>query len=154
MLRAIVQAIDPEHSASFDAEVSAVHRAVAGEDDADAPPPLTRITALSRTIDGYLPRLKAQRFTPALQRRVLRELVDQAERSSYADYGGAEQAYMAITTLANALVENGVLPASGTLIAALDGLLAHLSDADTFQPAAFQHELAKLRDLLDGQGKS
>ncbi|MEN9726175.1 MAG: hypothetical protein RL434_541 [Pseudomonadota bacterium] len=148
MLRAIVRALLPGESASFDAEVHALHLAVA---TGEAPPGkdyLDLARALTRRIKGLVPSLERQSYGPEVMRRILVALVEESRQSSFADYAGAEQAYMAITSLVNDFVPGSVAVDQRALRSAMDRLLDALADDERYQPAVFQAALEDVRGRL------
>ena len=150
MLRAIVRAIEPASAERFSQQVDQLHQAVAGN-SAD---PLALAGALSASIEHYLQRLEQQRFSPALQRAVLAALVDEARRAQFSDYAGAEQAYMAISSLAAGLAQQGALgPAKNLteLNRQLASLRRLLASEQAYQPAPFAQGLQALSRTLTQQ---
>ncbi len=148
MLRAIVRAVLPGQSASFDAEVHALHLAVA---TGEAPPGMDYLDlarALTQRIKDLIPALERQHYGPEVMRRVLVALVEESRQSSFTDYAGAEQAYMAITSLVNDLVPRSVAVDKAALRGAMSRLLDVLADDEHYQPAVFQAALEDLRGLL------
>lgn len=154
MLRAIVRAAYPESSAAFDRAVRATHLAVSAGETEGGLAPLQVVSKLSATIGALMPRLEQQAFPPALQRQVLVSLVDEASESSYADYAGAEQAYMAIVNVTNDLLKQQALAATPALKTALGDLLKTLRHDEQYAPAAFKQRLATLRSTLGLQVRS
>jgi hypothetical protein len=148
MLRAIVRATLPAESAAFDASVRAMHLSVsmgiapAGQDYLD----LAREVAV--LIGRLLPRIEQQSFFPATQRAILLALIDEAHESSFRDYAGAEQAYMAVNNLLNELLKNGALSSATSLEDGLRAVLATLRDDERFDAAAFSAELVALRGRI------
>lgn len=154
MLRAIVRAAWPESSAAFDRAVRATHLAVSAGETEGGLAPLQVVSKLSATIGAYMPRLEQQSFPPALQRKVLVSLVDEASESSYADYAGAEQAYMGIVNVTNELIRQQALASTPALKSALAGLLKTLRHDEQYQPELFRKQLAALRSTLGLQVRS
>ena len=154
MLRAIVRAAYPESSAAFDRAVRATHLAVSAGETEGGLEPLQVVSKLSATIGALMPRLEQQAFPPALQRQVLVSLVDEASESSYADYAGAEQAYMAIVNVTNDLLKQQALADTPALKTALGDLLKTLRHDEQYAPAAFKQRLATLRSTLGLQVRS
>ncbi|MEN9726100.1 MAG: hypothetical protein RL434_466, partial [Pseudomonadota bacterium] len=145
---AIVRALLPAESGSFDAEIHALHLAVA---TGEAPPGkdyLDLARALTQRIKDLIPALERQHYGPEVMRRILVALVEESRQSSFADYAGAEQAYMAITSLVNDLVPRGVAVDKAALRSAMDRLLDALADDERYQPAVFQAALEELRGRL------
>lgn len=154
MLRAIVRATDPSGAAAFGDQVTQLHQAVAGNAAARGADPLALASALSATIQRYIGRLEQQRFTPALQRAVLVGLIDEAKRQQFSDYAGAEQAYMAISSLASSLAKQGALGGAagvGDMNRKLAALRVTLANEDAFRPDVFATGLQGLSRTISPQ---
>jgi hypothetical protein len=153
MVRAIVRATDLGASAAFDAQVRAMHLAVstghkpAGKTEVDV------VRELSATIGAMLPKLEKQTFSPATMRQVLLALIDESRESSYADYAGAEQAYMAITNVANDLLQSGTLQMSNDLRKNMAELLKALANDEKYKPEMFANRLDALRNVVALQAR-
>ena len=154
MLRAIVRATYPESSAAFDKAVRATHLAVSTGQTEGGAAPLQVVSKLSATIGAYLPRLEQQAFPPALQRKVLVALIDESAETSYADYAGAEQAYMAIVTVSNDLLTHGALKSTPALTDALARLLKALRHDEQYDANVFRKQLSTLRSTVGVQERS
>lgn len=151
MLRAIIRALLSSDSPGFDAEVHALHLAVA---TGEAPPGkdyLDMASALSRRVQSFIPRLEQQHYSPIVMRRILLALVEESRQSSFADYAGAEQAYMAITSLVNDLAPQALAVNRKTLQASMDRLLAALANDERYDPNVFAAALEALRGELMGK---
>jgi hypothetical protein len=148
MLRAIVRATLPAESLQFDASVVAMHQAVSmgiapvGRDYLD----LAR--DLSALINRLLPQIEQQEFPPATQRAVLIALIDEARESSFRDYAGAEQAYMAVSNLINELLKNGALIQTRALEGGMQAVLGTLRDDERYDPDTFMGHLVALRRVI------
>jgi hypothetical protein len=154
MLRAIVRATFPESSAGFDKTVHATHLAISTGQTTGGQTPLQVTSKLSATIGALLPRLEKQEFPPELQRKILLALIDEASESSYADYAGAEQAYMSLATVTNDLLEKKALNESPAMTNALTALLKSLREDETYDPALYRKRLATLRGTVGAQVRS
>jgi len=153
MLRAIVRALMPQDSAGFDAEVHALHLAVA---TGEAPPGkdyLDLARALTRRVESLIPALERHGYDAEVMRRILVALVEESRQSSFADYAGAEQAYMAITSLVNDLVPRGMKVDKTALRSAMNRLLDALANDERYQPAVFQTALEELRARLQAAAR-
>jgi len=66
----------------------------------------------------------------------------------YYDYASAEQAYMALTSIANIVVTNGSPRIRPHIKASIDQLRKELSNEDKFQYQNFNKEYGKLVQIL------
>ncbi|WP_373990391.1 multiheme c-type cytochrome [Duganella sp. BuS-21] len=156
MLRAIVRATDPSGANAFSDQVAKLHLAVSGNpgDAGRGADPLVLAAGLSASIQRYIGKLEQQRFTPALQRAVLAGLIDEAKRQQFSDYAGAEQAYMAISSVSSALAREGALggPAGAAeMNRKLTALRASLANEDAFKPDVFAQGLQGLSRTISLQ---
>ncbi len=143
MLRQIVRQVLPAEQKEYNARVSALYRAVAGEggDTKDA------ATKLRAGLDRLVERLSERSFTGKDLRGILSGLVDDGLAGEYSDYAGAEQATMAIGSVLNFLAKRGELRQVGAANAALDRLHSEVRNDDAFRPERF-------RAALEGLGKT
>jgi len=86
-------------------------------------------------------------------RRVLLALIDESRESSYSDYAGAEQAYMAITNVSNDLLAAGTLQMSGELRRGMADLLKSLANDEKYKPDVFANQLLALRGVVAAQAR-
>ncbi|MDP2226603.1 MAG: multiheme c-type cytochrome [Moraxellaceae bacterium] len=148
MLRTIVKIVSPADAPAFSAQILSLHKAIAGESPgADA---LAEAKKLSRLIDRQIPLFEARRFDTGDVTRILRQLIDEGMADGYTDYAGAEQAFMAISGVANHWQKSGALsPATARQFRHhLDTLRQTLANDEKYSPAAFKAELQKLRQLI------
>ncbi len=153
MLRAIVRATDPSASAAFDAQVKAMHLAVSTGKKPAGKTELDMVRELSASIGAMLPKLEKTSFPPATMRQVLLALIDESRESSYSDYAGAEQAYMAITNVANSLIQSGTLTLNPQLRSGMADLLKSLANDERYKPDAFANQLLALRGVVAAQAR-
>lgn len=154
MLRAIVRATDPTGANAFSDQVTQLHQAVAGNASARGADPIVLANALSLTIQRYIVKLEQQRFTPLMQRAVLLGLIDEAKRQQFSDYAGAEQAYMAISSLSSSLARQGALGGAAGVAEMnrkLAALRVSLANEDGFKPDVFANGLQGLSRTISLQ---
>ncbi|WP_343731738.1 multiheme c-type cytochrome [Duganella sp.] len=154
MLRAIVRATDPTGANAFSDQVTQLHQAVAGNASARGADPIALANALSLTIQRYIVKLEQQRFTPLMQRAVLLGLIDEARRQQFSDYAGAEQAYMAISSLSSSLARQGALGGAAGVAEMnrkLAALRVSLANEDAFKPDVFANGLQGLSRTISLQ---
>lgn len=150
MLRNIVKAVNPAYAPGFAAQIQRLHRTIAGDTDWEQPDALAEARKLAKMVDQQIRLFEQRRFSQADLKTILRQLVDEGAADSYADYAGAEQAYMAIAGVASHLqTASGFTPDTARKINARLGAMRQLLRNDeTYQPAAFKTELLSLRQLL------
>ena len=141
MLRQIAaRAATPEQSLELAQQVAQLQRAVAG-DGGDA---LEAARALRGSIDALVANLARRSFTAADLRAMMAGLVEEGVAGQYRDYAGAEQATMAIASLANYLARRGGLADVRGVNAALDKVYETVKDDETYRPERYQAALAAL----------
>jgi hypothetical protein len=141
MLRQIAaRAATPEQSLELAQRVAQLQRAVAG-DGGDA---LEAARALRGSIDALVATLAQRSFTAADLRAMVAGLVEDGVAGQYRDYAGAEQATMAIASLANYLARRGELADVRGVNAALDKVYETVKDDETYRPERYQAALAAL----------
>ncbi len=151
MLRAIVHAVAPGKADAFDAQVARLHAAVAGNPEADGADPLAEAKKLSLMLNDITTAFAQYNFTVLDLQRVFDALVAQAARESYSDYAGAEQAYMAITSVASSLEKRDGLKSTDAVNKRLLSLRRLLANDEKYVPADFHKELLNLRQLSSAQ---
>mgnify|MGYP006149625143 CR=1 FL=1 len=77
--------------------------------------------------------------------KILKDLVNMAANNQYADFAGAEQAYMSISSVANGLARKGNSRIAQTVNSKMDRLLKLLSNDEGYDREAFQSELLALK---------
>jgi hypothetical protein len=78
-------------------------------------------------------------------------LVDDGLEGRYRDYAGAEQATMAIGSLASFLAQRGALRDVAAVRAAIDGLYAEVRNDERYRDANFREALKSVRAAI-GRG--
>jgi hypothetical protein len=141
MLRAIVRQALPEADAErFGREVVDLRRAMSG-DGGDA---LSTASALRGDIDALVPRLAAYRFATQDLRAMLASLSAGDVDAGYHDYADAEQATMAIASLADYLARHGGLADVRSVNTALDRVYDAVRSDEGYRPELFREALAGL----------
>ncbi len=147
MLRNIVKVVSPAESAAFNAQISRLHKAIAGE---SADEPLNEARKLSKMVDRQIGIFTKRRFSTGDIAGLLRNLTDEGLSNGYTDYAGAEQAYMAISSVASYLQKSGSLDAGTTrqINSQLTAMQKILSNDENYAPESFKTALLKLRGLV------
>lgn len=150
MVRSLTLALNAPASKSFDETVSRLHRAAIGGQGSTSlgaqGQTIEHIALeLSKMMESLIPVLEKTRFDQSVQRRLLLALIDETKTPSYADYAGAEQAYMALVGLSNGLARNGGLQVNDSMKQSFERLRGLLGNEDSYRPSRFIDELGALR---------
>lgn len=143
MLRHVAQRLDAASGAGFSRQVERLHLAIANGNDGAA---AARETL--QLVERLLPAILARRFTTEDVRGMITTLLEEGIAGNFTDYAGAEQATMALQSLASGLRQRGALP-GGTVQSSMQRLLETVSDDESFKAAAFQAALRELRTAIE-----
>ena len=146
MLRLLARRLAPEEAAALTAQLRALHGAMSeGRGDAGA---------VAREVKAVADRL-VQRFTRHAfgaddMRALLAALIADGREGHFADYGGAEQATMAIASIAQALRRAGGATEAqhNELKAAIEQCYAATAKDEAYDPAVFARALASVEKAL------
>ena len=146
MLRHIAVRVDPLLGAQLAQQIRALHQATAESRQATR----AQAQALRAQVDRLNPRIAAHAFSSTEMRDMLDAIVTEGKRGEDQDYVAAEQATMAIATLATALENAGEL--THAQMRSIDQALAPLYDAvqhdEHYQAAQFSEALRAVRAAL------
>ena len=150
MLRAIVAVLDPSHAAGFDEKLAQLHQAIAGgkSSDQDA---VTIAKQLSDVINNIIVQIEMIPVDTGMLKAILNELMNDSSVKNYADYAGAEQAYMSVSSLISSLNKRGALKNVADINVHLKSLRVTLSQDEKYNPDAFKSALISLRLALLGK---
>ena len=144
MLRAVANAIDPAMGERVREQTQKLHRAVAGEGDAK----IESATLKKLAATEIAPAIAKVDFSVATVRRVLEGLIDDGLAGHYSDYAAAEQAAMAMASVASFLEKHGGVKASAAFNQGLKKLNTTLANDERYQSAQFVAQLRELRAQL------
>lgn len=147
MLRHIARRVDPESAATFSAQVARLHLAIAGGDDSPQ-----HARQVIEAIDRLLVRIGRHRFGVEDLHAILDSLIADGLGGQYADYQGAEQAVMALQSVADMLRRRGALQTTA-LAPAMRRLMTSVADDEKYRPAQFETALREVRDALAAGAK-
>ena len=102
---------------------------------------------LNAEMDELVARLETRTFAEPDMRAMLAGLIDDGVNGQYRDYAGAEQAAMAIGSVANFMYKRGALRSASDINAGLAALNAALSDDERYSPAQFRVALRNFRSV-------
>jgi hypothetical protein len=144
MARQIAKVVDPAFGARVAETMNKLQLAAAGR-GGDA-------VALARTLRGemdeLIEKLRTRTFGERDMRAVLAGLIDDGLDGQYTDYAGAEQATMAIGSVASFMHQRGALKSAGSINSGLSTLQAAVSDDEKYRPAQFQAALRAFRGSI------
>ena len=121
MLRQIARRVDADGAGAFAQQVARLHSAVATGDDA-----LAQARSVQEMIAKLMPKISAHGFSAEDLHGILNGLIDDGLAGQYGDYQGAEQAVMALQSVADFMARRGMLR-SASVKPAMTRLLAEVA---------------------------
>ncbi len=143
MVRQIAKVVDPTMGARIAETMTRLQQDVSKGNDA-----LTDAQALRKEMAALIPVLETHSFTDADMRRLLAGLIDEGLNGQYHDYAGAEQATMAIGSVASFMYKRGMLRSAGNVNRGLDALQKSVAHDEQYSPAKFQAALKSFRSTV------
>ena len=143
MLRQIARRVAPNDAQAFAQQVDRLHKAVASGNDA-----IAQAGAAEKMIESMIPRIGAYRFTGEDVRAMLNGLIDDGLSGQYADYQSAEQAVMAMQSVAEFMGRQKLLR-TPPLRPTMRRLLATVQHDEKYQPVEFQKALREFRASVE-----
>ncbi len=148
MLRQIARRVVPADAAVFAQHVERLHKSVASGSDA-----LAQARAVEQLIAAMIPKISSHKFSGEDLKAVMLGLIDDGLTGQYSDYQGAEQAVMAMQSVADLLGRQNLMRTQ-PLKPTIKRLLATVSQDEKYQPAAFTKVLRELKTNVEtGTGK-
>lgn len=148
MLRQITRRVAPHEAQGFAQQVARLHMAVASGSDA-----LAQASVVEQLIAVMIPKISAHRFSGEDVRAMLIGLIDDGLAGQYSDYQGAEQAVMAVQSVADFMGRHRLLRTQ-MLKPTMVRLLASVAQDEKYQPATFERALRDLKAGIQmGAGK-
>lgn len=147
MTVAVTRVLDPARGAALTTAIANLHQAASG--DQSSPDALARDGGkVAQELAATAKWLEAVALPEKLRARVLGLLLSDATAAEFADYAGAEQAYMAIASLVAAMERRGEVKITSALKAQLDRVRGTLAVDEPFAREDFRRELKALRTTL------
>jgi hypothetical protein len=143
MVRAIAKVVDPALGERIAGTMARLQQTVTGGGDA-----IGLARTLKADMDELTAKLKERTISDADMRGILRALVDEGLSGQYRDYAGAEQATMAIGSVANFMYRRGILKSARDINGGLDTLQAAVANDERFSPAKFEAALKSFRGAV------
>ena len=148
MLRQIARRVVPADAAVFAQHVERLHKSVASGSDA-----LAQARVVEQLIAAMIPKISSHKFSGEDLKAVMLGLIDDGLTGQYSDYQGAEQAVMAMQSVADLLGRQNLMRTQ-PLKPTIKRLLATVSQDEKYQPAAFTKVLRELKTNVEtGTGK-
>jgi hypothetical protein len=139
MLRQIARRVVPSDAQSFGQNVARLHKAVASGTDA-----LAQARTVEQQIAAMIPKIGAHRFNGDDVKAIMLGLIDDGLAGQYTDYQGAEQAAMAMQSVAAFMGRQKLLRAQ-TVRAPMKRMLTAVARDEKYQPAEFEKALRELK---------
>jgi hypothetical protein len=143
MVRAIAKVVDPALGERIAGTMARLQQTVTGGGDA-----IGFARTLKADMDELAARLSQRTITDADMRGILAALVNEGLSGQYRDYAGAEQATMAIGSVANFMYRRGILKSARDINGGLDALQAAVANDERFSPAKFEAALKSFRGAV------
>ena len=141
MARQIAKVVDPVFGARVEHTMNQLQQSAAGQGD----DPVAVANRLKGSMEELVVRLSTRKFGEPELRAVLAGLIADGINGQYRDYAGAEQATMAIGSVANFMYQRGILKSASGVNSGLAALQAAVADDERFRPADFQAALRNFR---------
>ena len=142
MLRQIVKRIDAKEAAELAAQVSAMHHAIADGNDG-----LQKARIVHDAISKLIPKIGVHQFSAADLRAIMIGMIDDGLAGQYGDYQGAEQAVMALQSVADFMGRSGMLR-TAALRPDLKRLLTLVANDEKYRSASFEQALRALKSSV------
>ncbi|WP_068077040.1 multiheme c-type cytochrome [Novosphingobium lentum] len=139
MLLAAAKVVAPDIAATFDARSKAFHRAM-GEGRSQS---VAAAQALRQTADALSARFAGTPFSKAQTFAIMDAIASNAISDRFTDYEGSVQSVMAIDTLLNGLVNQGMVStgAANGLRVQINQAYSAVREPNSYQPLAFRRAL-------------
>jgi hypothetical protein len=147
MLRQIARRVASADADNFSQQVARLHKAVATGSDA-----LAQARTVESSITAMIPKIGAHRFTGDDVKAILVGLIDDGLAGQYTDYQGAEQAVMAVQSVAEFMGRHQMIRTQ-PLKPSLKRLLAVVARDEKYQPAEFEKALRELKTGIETGAK-
>ena len=135
----IARRVAPDDADNFSRQVASLHKAVASGTDA-----LAQAKTVESSISALIPKIGAHKFTGDDVKAFLIGLIDDGLAGQYTDYQGAEQAVMAVQSVAEFMGRHQMLRTQ-PLKLSMKRLLTSVSRDEKYQPAEFEKALREFK---------
>jgi len=143
VLKHVVAASAPAERAALEQNVSRLAAAVAKMNDPKAVSDIA--TATARIIDRVIPQIEAVRWDQARVRKMMATIAADRESLIASDIHSAEQAALALQSLATYLAREDPQVRRGAMMQTIDELFKELEDQGNYDPNRFAQRLERLQ---------
>ena len=143
MVRQIAHVVDPRLGDRIAATMTRLQQTVSGGGDA-----MGQARTLGADMTELIAVLEKRDIGPNDMRAILAGLINDGLRGQYRDYAGAEQATMAIGSVANFMYQKGVLKSARDVNVSLAALQAAVGNDERYSPAQFEAALRQFRSTV------
>jgi hypothetical protein len=143
MVRAIARVVEPELGNRIASTMNQLQQTVTGGGDA-----IGTARSLKADVAQLAAELDQRTLTAADMRGVLAALVDEGLNGQFRDYAGAEQATMAIGSVANFMYQKGILKSARDINGGLATLQAAVANDERYSPGQFETALRNFRGTV------
>jgi Cytochrome c554 and c-prime len=143
MVRQIARVVDAPRGAKIAETMTLLQQGVSSGNDAFA-----QARVLQVDMNALIPLLAQHTFTDADMRGILSGLINEGLNGQYQDYADAEQATMAIGSVASFMYARGIIKSARNINAGLAALQKTVANDERFNPAQFQAALLKFRGTV------
>jgi hypothetical protein len=143
MVRQIAHVVDPPLGNRIAASMNRLQQSIVGGGDA-----MGQAKALRSDMTTLIGILEKRDIGPNDMRAILAGLVNDGLRGQFRDYAGAEQATMAIGSVANFMYQKGALKSARDINGGLAALQAAVGNDEHYSPAQFEAALKQFRGAV------
>jgi Cytochrome c554 and c-prime len=143
MVRQIAKVVDARLGERITTTMTRLQQAVGSGGDA-----LGQAQAVKADMVALIPLLRAHSFTDADMRGILNGLISDGLSGEYRDYAGAEQATMAIGSVASFMYKRGMIKSASNVNGGLAALQTSVANDEHYSPAHFQTALRNFRGVV------
>jgi hypothetical protein len=143
MVRQIARVIDAPLGARITETMTRLQHSVSSGNDA-----LAQAHALEADMKALIPLVAQHTFTDADMRGILSGLINEGLTGQYQDYADAEQATMAIGSVASFMYQKGIIKSARNINAGLAALQKTVANDERYNPSQFQAALLKFRGTV------
>jgi hypothetical protein len=143
MVRAIAKVVDPPLAERISGTMARLQQTVTGGGDSVG---LAR--QLKSEMDELIAKLNQRTINDADMRGILAALISEGLSGQYRDYAGAEQATMAIGSVASFMYRKGILKSARDINAGLANLQASVANDERFSPGQFEAALKSFQGTV------
>lgn len=151
VLRHIVQQVSPEQGKALEQQVRTFHEIVTGKRSSEGFE--STLKGLVELSDQLIVKVGQHAFTQQNTVALLRAISADARTFGNLGFQSAEQAVLALASLYDAYTEAvGALPEDKSMKQAIDALYKDVKDGRLFNPAQFESDMARVRNVVASGG--